>query len=208
MIGFRDSANAPEVAPTPPVVVSESAPKKKRKSRGKDACPACRGSGVAETQQKIGFDVTNPQLKPGPLPIPNPLPQPLARAIALHRILETVAPGDAARPIWLALHDTARASLAGLDAEIYRRYWQIRQQAIYGESQFGRGPKEDAEATGRVMKAAQDALASLLGAMPQGDDALQLEATLCLEALAMASEEIDRSERFLKTLRELLGARS
>jgi hypothetical protein len=207
VIGFRSSTEAPEVVATPPVTVTEGAPKKKRKARG-NPCPACQGSGVAESQQRIGFEVTNPQLAPGPLPIPDPLPYAVARAIALHRILETVAPGAEPRPIWLALHDSARSALTGVDAEIYRRYWQIRQQAIYGESHFGGGHKADAEATSRSMKAAQDALAALLGAMPQGDDALRLELALCEEAVTLARTELDRSEAFVRLVGGLLGARS
>lgn len=208
MIGFRAETDAPEVAPPTPAVVSDVAPKRKRKAKG-DPCSACQGTGIAEPQQKIGFDVADhPQLAPGPLPIPNPLPRPAVRAIALHRILETVSPADCARPIWLALHESARDALTGLDAEVYRRYHELREQAIYGESHFGRGHKEDVDGNTRVMKAAQDALVALLRGMPAGDDGLRLEVALYGEAVTVARTELVRSERFLLMMRGLLEART
>lgn len=202
--------SAPSVQPCVPEVPLETK-RPKKKGRAKNPCPSYNGTGSAESQQKIGFQVDEPKATavtihlPGLRPIPNPLPHPVARAIALHRILESFPGGGEVWCLWKSLHREARGLLEGDHEEIYRRYEHIRHQSLYGPGHFAGDYKQDTEINGRAMTAARNELNVLLQGMPSGDDELRLHLTVCQDVVALARQELDRAEAFLAMAQGLWG---
>jgi len=201
---------APSVQPSVPEVPLETK-RSKKKARTKNPCPSCNGTGTAESQQRIGFQVDEPKATavtihlPGLRPIPSPLPDPVARAIALHRILESFPGGSEVWCLWKSLHREARDSLEGDHEEIYRRYEQIRHTSIYGPGHFAGDYKQDTEINGRAMTAARNELDVLLQGMPSGDGELRLHLSACRDVVALARQELDRAEAFLAMAQGLWG---